>query len=276
MSITDLQQSLSFMVKIIILQTDLCSSELSQTWKTKGSSANPHPFQLPKNHESKVVQIHQKILLNSGLNFPAAKRPRLSEWAEGYAGLRMKALQGRNRNLSTPELPMSVVGGLRRWSARLLKPPMEEPQEARAILHGGFWYWIFFDPKNRWVGRKGSWHWNLKSDVLFKTSSSNVWEVEIWWGMWDSYLEKKEGSAFEDLSWKFVTETGRQRLMESDRQSPQHFLLPVFRTWCHPQDHPCLSETWRINCRNLHRDRRYSKDPLKRWVCNKGANPVKV
>jgi len=91
------------------------------------------------------------------LNFPAAKRPRLSEWAEGYAGLRMKALQGsRHRSLSTPELPMSVVGGLRRWSARLLKPPMEEPQEAH---DPGFWNCLLLE---LWPSLRGM----IEEDIL--------------------------------------------------------------------------------------------------------------
>eukprot|EP00434_Breviolum_minutum_P023968 symbB.v1.2.021153.t1/scaffold1776.1/size101794/4 len=92
------------------------------------------------------------------LNFPAAKRPRLSEWAEGYAGLRMKALQGagRHRSLSTPELPMSVVGGLRRWSARLLKPPMEEPQEAH---DPGFWNCLL---QELWPSLRGM----IEEDIL--------------------------------------------------------------------------------------------------------------
>ena len=52
---------------------------------------------------------------------------------------------------------MSVVGGLRRWSARLLKPPMEEPQEADAFLMMGFLGDVFFvsQLKIGWVSRKG-------------------------------------------------------------------------------------------------------------------------
>lgn len=65
-----------------------------------------------------------------GLSFPEAKRPRLSEWAEGYAGLRAAA--GAASRFAAPDLRSKegLVGGLRRLSARLLKPPMEEPEEA--------------------------------------------------------------------------------------------------------------------------------------------------
>eukprot|EP00438_Fugacium_kawagutii_P036675 Skav210150 [mRNA] locus=scaffold1755:84437:90698:- [translate_table: standard] len=66
------------------------------------------------------------------LSFPEAKRPRLSEWAEGYAGLRAAA-GAASRFGSAPDLRASkqgLVGGLRRLSARLLKP-VEEPEEAR-------------------------------------------------------------------------------------------------------------------------------------------------
>lgn len=127
-----------------------CSSELSQSWKNKRilicKSTTPHLPSKKSVPSPSSPPPKKKILIFSGLNFPAAKRPRLSEWAEGYAGLRMKALQGagRHRSLSTPELPMSVVGGLRRWSARLLKPPMEEPQEADAFLMMGFLGDVFF------------------------------------------------------------------------------------------------------------------------------------
>ena len=140
------------MVKIITIKTRfyLFIRVITKLKKQKDPHLQIHnpppPFEIisPKS-KIPTTQKHKKILIFSGLNFPAAKRPRLSEWAEGYAGLRMKALQGagRHRSLSTPELPMSVVGGLRRWSARLLKPPMEEPQEADGFLMMGFWVMFF-------------------------------------------------------------------------------------------------------------------------------------
>lgn len=193
----------SFMVKIITIKTRfVVHPSYHKVEKTKGSSsANPQPptpFKKISPKSKLPTTPKKKILIFSGLNFPAAKRPRLSEWAEGYAGLRMKALQGagRHRSLSTPELPMSVVGGLRRWSARLLKPPMEEPQEADDFLMMGFLgdVGFFFSIKHRMGSRKGGLGHFLPEIGSFTVFFFQMClEVEIWWGMWDSDLEKKRG-----------------------------------------------------------------------------------
>ena len=69
----------------------------------------------------------------------------------------MKALQGagRHRSLSTPELPMSVVGGLRRWSARPLETTHGGTAGGGCFFDDGFFGWCVFcfSIKNR-VGFK--------------------------------------------------------------------------------------------------------------------------
>ncbi|CAK9022741.1 unnamed protein product [Durusdinium trenchii] len=77
------------------------------------------------------------------LNFPEARRPRLSEWAGNYANLRAASSSaamaaGRRPSSFVPSTLASsrvasaadLVGGLRRLSARLLKPPLQEQEEA--------------------------------------------------------------------------------------------------------------------------------------------------
>ncbi|CAJ1407631.1 unnamed protein product [Effrenium voratum] len=63
------------------------------------------------------------------LNFPELRRfPRLSEWAEGYAGLRAASSQ---KKTGRQQRRADIVGGLRRLSARLLKHPLPEVEEAQ-------------------------------------------------------------------------------------------------------------------------------------------------
>ena len=70
-------------------------------------------------------------------SFPQQRRrPPLSEWAEGYAGLRDLRAGRPNRLLNDPRLRGSaLVGGLRRLSARLLQPSVSEEAQDPAFMN---------------------------------------------------------------------------------------------------------------------------------------------
>lgn len=94
----------------------------------------------------------------------------------------------------------------------------------RCFFDDGFFGWCVFcfSIIIGWVSRK--WARDIfyqKSEVLLTAFFfSNVcFRVAIWWGMWDSDLEKKEGSAFEDLSLKIGDRNWRAKVVYFNRSS---------------------------------------------------------
>eukprot|EP00913_Durusdinium_trenchii_P020980 g19714.t1 len=142
------------------------------------------------------------------LNFPEARRPRLSEWAGNYANLRAAsssaamAAGAARQSCSQSTLASSrvasaadLVGGLRRLSARLLKPPLQEQEEAH---DPSFWNCLLAE---LWPSLRGMIEEDiLKGEVQSVTSTNRPLSCVLQLGA-ASYRSAKSESEDGDFLW---------------------------------------------------------------------------